>query len=109
MASSRSVLRKRVLYRSLSDHFLINKEAILSRETKAALLYMPSLALKFFTTRSRMVRDWAKSSGGGGGGGPEHLEMWLLKNTWPTPRHFGTKMTDPPLKQGWKLHDPPPS
>ena len=66
MASSRSVLRKRVLYRSLSDHFLINKEAILSRETKAALLYMPNLALKFFTTRSRMVRDWAKSSGGGG-------------------------------------------
>ena len=44
----------------------------------------------------------------GGGGGPEHLEMWLIKNTWPTPP-FGTKMTDPPLKQGWKLHDPPPS
>ena len=21
----------------------------------------------------------------GGGGGPEHLEMWLIKNTWPTP------------------------
>ena len=27
--------------------------------------------------------------------------------THPPP--FGTKMTDPPLKQGWKLHDPPPS
>ena len=35
----------------------------------------------------------------GGGVGPEHLEMWLIKNTWPTPP-FGTKMTDPPLKQG---------
>ena len=21
----------------------------------------------------------------GGGGGPEHFEMWLIKNTWPTP------------------------
>ena len=31
-----------------------------------------------------------------------------MKSTWPTPP-FGTKMTDPPLKQGWKLHDPPPS
>ena len=28
------------------------------------------------------VRDWSKSIGGGGwGGGPEHLEMWLIKNT----------------------------
>ena len=36
--------------------------------------------------------------------------MWLIKSTWPTaPPSFGTKMTDPPLKQGWKLHDPPPS
>ena len=26
-------------------------------------------------------RDWSKSIGGGGGGGPEHLEMWLIKNT----------------------------
>ena len=46
--------------------------------------------------------------GGGGGSGAEHLEMWLIKGTWPTPP-LGTKMTDPPLKQGWKLHDPPPS
>ena len=53
------------------------------------------------------IRDWSKSIGGGGGG-PEHLEIWLIKNIWPTPP-FGTKMTDPPLKQGWKLHDPPPS
>ena len=31
-----------------------------------------------------LVRDWSKSiggGGGGGGGGPEHLEMWLIKNT----------------------------
>ena len=21
----------------------------------------------------------------GGGGGPDHLEMWLIKNTWPYP------------------------
>ena len=26
------------------------------------------------------LRDWSKSIGGGGGG-PEHLEMWLIKNT----------------------------
>ena len=26
-----------------------------------------------------------KYRGGGGGGGPEHLEMWSIKNTWPTP------------------------
>ena len=25
------------------------------------------------------------------------------------PPPFGAKVTDPPLKQGWKLHDPPPS
>ena len=24
------------------------------------------------------IRDWSKSIGGGG---PEHLEMWLIKNT----------------------------
>ena len=27
-----------------------------------------------------LLRDWSKSMGGGGGG-PEHLEMWLVKNT----------------------------
>ena len=28
------------------------------------------------------IRDWSKSMGGGGGrGGPEHLEIWLIKNT----------------------------
>ena len=31
------------------------------------------------TTEFRL-RDWSKSMGGGGGG-PEHLEMWLIKNT----------------------------
>ena len=30
------------------------------------------------------LRDWSKSIGGGGSG-PELLEMWLIKNTWPTP------------------------
>ena len=25
------------------------------------------------------LRDWSKSIGGGGG--PEHLEIWLIKNT----------------------------
>ena len=25
-----------------------------------------------------LIRDWSKSIGGGG---PEHLEMWLVKNT----------------------------
>ena len=29
---------------------------------------------------SKMLRDWSKSIRGGGGG-PEHLEMWLIKNT----------------------------
>ena len=27
-----------------------------------------------------VFRDWSKSIGGGRGG-PEHLEMWLIKNT----------------------------
>ena len=36
-----------------------------------------------------------------GGGGVDK------KHDPPPP--FGTKMTDQPLKQGWKLHDPPPS
>ena len=31
------------------------------------------------------LRDWSKSIGGVGGSGPELLEMWLIKNTWPTP------------------------
>ena len=34
------------------------------------------------------IRDWSKSMVGGGGGGgdkPDHLEMWLIKNLWPTP------------------------
>ena len=43
------------------------------------------LGLVFF-----VFRDWSKSigggggvggGGGGGGAGPEHLEMWLIKNT----------------------------
>ena len=28
-----------------------------------------------------LIRDWSKSIGWG----PEHLEMWLIKNTWLTP------------------------
>ena len=31
------------------------------------------------------------------------------KKTHGLPPPFGTKMTNPPLKQGWKLHDPLPS
>ena len=37
------------------------------------------------------VSSWSSPKGlvkkdrGGGGGGPEHLEMWLIKKTWPTP------------------------
>ena len=51
-----------------------------------------------------VFRDWSKSIGVGGGGGGwvgglEHLEMWLIKNTWPSPS-LRPKMTDPPLKQG---------
>ena len=52
------------------------------------------------------VKDWTKRIGGGGG---EHLEMRLIKKTHGLPPPFGTKMTNPPLKQGWKLHDPLPS
>ena len=33
----------------------------------------------------------------------------ILYEDWQAEPPFGTKMTDPPLKQGWKLHDPPPS
>ena len=39
--------------------------------------------LFFFTVcirGTKRVRDWLKSIGGGGGW-PEHLEMWLIKNT----------------------------
>ena len=32
-------------------------------------------------TEIHVIRDWSKSIGEGGGGGPEHLEMWLIKNT----------------------------
>ena len=32
--------------------------------------------------KSISIRDWSKRIGGGG---PEHLEMWLIKNTSPTP------------------------
>ena len=35
----------------------------------------------FILSVKNVFRDWSKSKGGGGGGGPEHLEMWLIKNT----------------------------
>ena len=55
------------------------------------------------TQNSVSFRDWSKSirEGGGGGVGEGGLFGWAGA--------FGTKMTDPPLKQGWKLHDPTPS
>ena len=54
------------------------------------------------------VKDWTKSMGGGGGGGAfGNVVDKKKKHGLPPP--FGTKMTNPPLKQGWKLHDPPPS
>ena len=32
----------------------------------------------YFLLAETVFRDWSKSIGGGG---PEHLEMWLIKNT----------------------------
>ena len=29
----------------------------------------------------RLIKGLVKKYRGGGGGGPEHLEMWLIKNT----------------------------
>lgn len=40
------------------------------------------------------------------GGGAEHLKMWGLENTWPTP-YIWYKTKRQPLNDGWKLHDPP--
>ena len=54
-----------------------------------------------------MLRDWSKSIGGGGWAGAFGNAVDKKHMTHPPP--IGTKMTDPPLKQDWKLHDPPPS
>ena len=43
------------------------------------LLYLSYI---FHYSKTRIVRDWSKSIEVGG---PEHLEMWLIKNTWLTP------------------------
>ena len=45
----------------------------------------------------------------GGGGGGAFGNVVDKKKTHGLPPPFGTKMTNPPLKQGWKLHDPLPS
>ena len=42
-----------------------------------------------------------------GGGEPEDFKMWWLE-TQNQPLPFGTKLSDPPLNEGWKSHDPPP-
>ena len=52
------------------------------------------------------LRDWSKSIEGGWAGAFGNV---VDKKHMTHPPPFGTKMTDPPLKQGWKLHDPPPS
>ena len=36
------------------------------------------LQLSLLASSFSIIRDWSKSIGGGG---PEHLEMWLIKNT----------------------------
>ena len=41
--------------------------------------YFSSLPLLFFFILGSGQKVW-------GGGGPEHLEVWLIKNTWPTPK-----------------------
>ena len=60
---------------------------------------------------NRTLRDWSKRIGSGGGGGGLDRSIWKCgweKTHGPLPP-FSTKMTDPPLKQGCKLHDPPSS
>ena len=54
------------------------------------------------------VKDWTKSMGADGVRGAFGNVVDKKKHmAYPPP--FGTKMTNPPLKQGWKLHDPLPS
>ena len=43
--------------------------------------------------------------GGRGEGGGGAFGNVVDQKTHGPPPPFGTKMTDPPLKQGWKLHD----
>ena len=44
-------------------------------------MVMQSMVKGIYHVNEAVVfRDWSKSMGGGGGG-PEHLEMWLIKNT----------------------------
>ena len=56
-----------------------------------------------------LVKKYGGGGGGGGGegGGPEHLKMWWLQNTRPTPSIWH-KLSDPPLNGGWKSLDRPP-
>ena len=47
---------------------------------KARLVLLQNTVNNEVSVRLAFFRDWSKSIGGGGGW-PEHLEMWLLKNT----------------------------
>ena len=55
------------------------------------------------------VKGLVKKYRGGGGGWAGAFGNVVDKKHMTPPPPFGTKTTDPPLKQGWKLHDPPPS
>ena len=48
-------------------------------------LCLPGTALVPFAYTSVCLTLVKKYWGEGGWSGPEHLEMWLIKNTWPTP------------------------
>lgn len=57
-----------------------------------------------------IVKKYRRGAGEGGRGrrnNPEHLKMWWLKYTWPTPSIWHTTEL-PPLNKGCKLHDLPP-
>ena len=65
---------------------LLEVIAVIARlDTLEATVKQVNNKLRISNSEKLGVRDWSKSIGGGGEGGPEHLEMWLIKNTLPTP------------------------
>ena len=58
---------------------------------------------------SKGVKGLIKKCRGGEGGRGLGRSIWKCGKAYDPPPTLDTKMTDRPPKQGWKLHDPPPS